>query len=196
MSTPPDLPRDALIAAALDLIATRGWLSFRMSPLANAADMPLAAVYRAFPDKEAVLAAYLQRLTERAAEGEAIAAEGPARDRLFDAAMQVFEAAEGEREPLRVLRHELARDPLALLALRDALSRVAAFVLDRAGLETGGFRGAARVMGLGAILMRTLPQWLDDEPGLAKTMAALDRGLRRAESWACRFEPPEQPQSE
>jgi hypothetical protein len=69
-------------------------------------------------------------------------------------------------------------------------------VLDRAGLETGGFRGAARVMGLGAILMRTLPQWLDDEPGLAKTMAALDRGLRRAETWARRFEPPERPQSE
>ena len=83
-----------------------------------------------------------------------------------------------------------------MAAARDALSRVAAFVLDRAGLETGGFRGAARVMGLGAILMRTLPQWLDDEPGLAKTMAALDLGLRRAESWARRFEPPEQPQSE
>ena len=55
-------------------------------------------------------------------------------------------------------------------------------MLHTAGLGTEGVIGAARVAGLASVYACVFRTWLeDDEPGLARTMAALDRRLRRGE---------------
>lgn len=178
---------EALLDAAIALIATRGWHEFTLSALAAASDASLADIYRVFPDRVAVLTAYLTRLDERVLAGEPVAEDGPARDRLFDAAMQVLEAAEPEKDFIRVLTRELPSDPTSLLALRHAVTRSARWTLERASLPVHGFAGGFRLMGFALILAQTVPIWVDDDAGLAKTMAALDRQLRRAEGWVSRL---------
>lgn len=171
---------DALIDAALEIIAAQGWRVFNLPALARAAGQPLAAVYRLLPDRAAVLGAYLRRLGARALEGPEIAAEGPPRDRLFDAVMQVFDAALPAREAIRVLAIDLRADPLTVLALRREAARLAAVTLARAGIAADGFLGAARVAGLIAVMLQLARVWVDDTDDQARTMAALDRRLRRA----------------
>jgi hypothetical protein len=55
-------------------------------------------------------------------------------------------------------------------------------MLEAAGISTDGPTGAIKVAGLGMAYAWVFRTWLgDDDPGLAKTMAALDRRLRRGE---------------
>jgi hypothetical protein len=59
------------------------------------------------------------------------------------------------------------------------------WMLEAAGMETGGLRGAARVAGLSLVYIKGLYSWKNDEsPDLAKTMATLDKDLSRAEQLA------------
>ena len=53
------------------------------------------------------------------------------------------------------------------------------------GLNTSGGKGAFRAQGLALIFARVLRVWVhDDDPGLARSMAELDRGLARGQSWS------------
>ncbi len=56
------------------------------------------------------------------------------------------------------------------------------WMLQAAGVDTSGVGGKAKISGLAAVYGSVLRTWLnDDDPGLARTMAALDRRLRRGE---------------
>ena len=60
--------------------------------------------------------------------------------------------------------------------------RCARWVLALAGLEADGMTGQARAQGLGVIIGQARAAWRGDSAGdFAKTMASLDRNLRRAE---------------
>ena len=59
------------------------------------------------------------------------------------------------------------------------------WMLEAAGIGASGPRGALRAQGAALMFARVLSVWVDDdEPGLDRTMAALDRGLASAERWA------------
>src|SRR5436305_1993893 len=69
-------------------------------------------------------------------------------------------------------------------------------MLTAADIDAFGTRGMVRAQGMAVIYARTLRVWLDDDdPGLARTLAELDRNLARAQSWAywlddiCRYVP-------
>ncbi len=56
------------------------------------------------------------------------------------------------------------------------------FMLEAAGVEAEGAAGALKLQGLALAWARVLRVWLDDdEPGLSRTMAELDRVLTRGE---------------
>jgi hypothetical protein len=56
------------------------------------------------------------------------------------------------------------------------------WMLEAAGIGTDGATGGLRVAGLAAVYASVFRVWLeDDDPGHARTMAALDRRLRRGE---------------
>jgi hypothetical protein len=60
--------------------------------------------------------------------------------------------------------------------------RCARWVLALAGLEADGMTGQARGQGLGVIIGQARAAWRGDSAGdFAKTMASLDKNLRRAE---------------
>ncbi len=56
------------------------------------------------------------------------------------------------------------------------------FMLAAAGISTEGPLGGLKVQGAVVVFSNTMQTWLeDDDPALARTMARLDRELRRGE---------------
>ena len=77
------------------------------------------------------------------------------------------------------------RNPGLALALNAMAVRSQQWMLEAAGIGAHGPRGALRAQGAALMFARVLRVWVDDdEPGLDRTMAALDRGLASAERWA------------
>ncbi len=104
------------------------------------------------------------------------------RDRLFDLIMKRFEAMEPYRAAVLAMEHGQDRDPTLLAAAHQRHVRCARWVLALAGLEADGMTGQARAQGLGVIIGQARAAWRGDEAGdFAKTMASLDKNLRRAE---------------
>ena len=70
-----------------------------------------------------------------------------------------------------------------------SLIRSQTAMLQAAGVDTEGPRGAVRVAGLAGVFTRTFHAWLDDtDPGMARTMATLDRQLRSGERTLSAFD--------
>jgi AcrR family transcriptional regulator len=177
-------PSDRIVDAAFKLIAERGWRPLGLADIAGAAGLTLAQLYRLYRSKSAILAAFRRRIDGAVLAGldPADRAEGP-RDRLFDVLMRRFDALRPHRAALAVLWRECPGDPLAALAGACALAGSMAWMLEAAGISAAGPLGRLRAQGLAAIWLATMPAWLkDDSEDQARTMAALDRNLSRAEN--------------
>jgi AcrR family transcriptional regulator len=177
---------DRMMQAALALASERGWRNVSLADMAARAELPLLEVYQEFPTKTAVLLR-LVGSTDRAAlsQGPAAATDTP-RDRLFDVVMRRFDALQARREGTVAILRDLPSDPAALLCLSARLARSMAWMLEAAGISSSRCVGSVRVKGLALVYLNALRVWMkDDSPDMARTMAALDKGLRRAERIAC-----------
>ena len=118
-------------------------------------------------------------------DGESAPAADDARDRVFDVLMRRFDALDSYREAIVVLSRELPRDPASLAALAPQAHRSFAMMLREAGIADRGIVGRLRVAALIGVWMATLRIWLaDDSADKERTMAALDRHLRRLFDWS------------
>lgn len=182
-SSPRSTPEDRIVEAALKLAATRGWQDLALADIAAAARVSLPDLAKLFHSKSAILAAWMRRIDAdvlAAAEAENLESESP-RDRLFDVLMLRFDALAPQKPALKRIAQDFARDPLAAATmLRPALQSLG-WMLEAAGLDSSGLRGALRVRGLALIWATVFRVWIDDGEDQAKTMAELDRRLRQAE---------------
>jgi AcrR family transcriptional regulator len=176
-------PAQAVLDAALRLAATIGWRHATLADIASEAGLTLAELYALYPSKASILAAIMHRADEqvlRGADGEA--GEESVRDRLFDVVMRRFDALAPHKDALRNIVRDVACDPMESACVALSMGRSLTWMLESAGVRSGGLAGAARVKGLGAIYLATMRVWLnDDSEDQGKTMAALDRHLARAE---------------
>jgi hypothetical protein len=107
------------------------------------------------------------------------------RERLFDVLMRRLEAMAPYKEAVRSMLHSARRHPGLAFALNCMAVRSQTWMLEAAAIDAAGKKGALRAQGAALIFARVLNVWLDDDdPGLDRTMAALDRGLASAERWA------------
>lgn len=187
MSTVDPSLRPALGRALLSVAAAKPWRDITIHDLAAAMQAPVAALYPATVGEALDCA---EELFDRAM-GEGLAAPDSAalvRDRLFDIAMRRFEAMEPARASLLAIDSALERDPAAMALQHGRHVRAARWALALAGLEADGVAGAARAQGLALILAQTRAAWRrETSTDFAKTMAALDSALRRAEETLGRF---------
>lgn len=178
-----------IIDCALELAATQGWRETTLADIAVAAKISLAVLHGHYPSKQAILAAYLDRV-DRAmitGVGPELLAE-PVRDRLFEVIMRRFDALAPQREGVRAIVRASCGDPCLGLATACRLRRSLALVLEVSGLDSSGVRGVIRIKALGLLYLRVLRVWLDDDSeDMARTMAALDKGLDRLDRAAARF---------
>lgn len=155
-----------------------------MSDLASRANVPLATLYRLFPTREAIVDAFVRDIDAAVVSSGCYRPDdpSPARDRLFDVVMRRIDAMTPHKAAVRTLMTNAACDPYAGLCVIFRLSRSLALMLEAAGLSNAGTTGVLRIKGLSLIWLNTVRTWLDDSSAdLAKTMAALDKGLRQAE---------------
>lgn len=182
---PPVGERDHIIDAAFALIARDGWRRLGMAAIAAEAGLPIVVLYRIFPSKPAILRAFTRRIDEAALANPVEAAEDErSRDRVFDLLMQRFDALRPYRGALDVLGRELPTDPAPALCTGARLLCSMAWMLEAAGIATGGLRGLVAVKLTAAVYLATMRVWLRDEsPDMGPTMATLDRRLRGIERW-------------
>jgi AcrR family transcriptional regulator len=178
-----DKTRKRIIDALMALAAERDWEAIGLADVAERAGLPLARLRQAYDGRLAILAELARRTDEAVLAGldPQMAEEAP-RERLFDVLFARFEALAPYRDGLRGLAAGAGRDPFLALALNRIAVTSMAWMLTAAGIPATGAIGAARAQGLALVWARVMRVWFDDDdPGLARTMAALDRRLREAE---------------
>lgn len=189
-----DLARAALAAAGAG-----AWRSLTLLDLARAAGRPISDFYGASLGEavDCVEEAFDRAISDNL---ESLDASQSVRDRLFDLIMKRFEAMEAHRAAIVSMEAGAERDPILLTAQHQRHVRCARWVLALAGLEADGMTGNARAQGLGVIIGQARSAWRGDDAGdFTKTMASLDKNLRRAEEmfgrWAG-FEAKPKPEAE
>lgn len=182
---------EAALDAFLGLVADKGFAAVTLRDVAQAAALGLADLYRLYPDKVALVAAFMARVDAEVLAGTPSQSdpEETARDRLFDTMMRRYDALRPHKAALRAIRRGAQRDPMLALALGPALRRSMAAMLEAAGVPSDGLAGALRQNGLLALHYAVSRVFDQDETGdLSKTMAALDGRLKTAERWSQLFD--------
>ena len=169
-----------VIDATMTLIGGRGWHQVALADIAAASNTSLAELHAAYPSKQAILSAFIRQIDAAMLAGPAL--EGSPRERLFELIMRRLDALDPYKPGVEALLRGLPCDPVASICIVGDAMNAMGWMLEAAGLESQGVRGMLRRKGLAVIYAATLRVWVGDESeDLAKTMAALDRHLKRAE---------------
>ncbi len=182
--------RGKIITAFLGLLAEKRFEQIGLAEIAQAAGVSLAQFRGEFASPLAILAAHIKD-TDRAVLGEDFSdmAEEPPRERIFDVLMRRLEILAPHREAVRSLLRSASRNPPLAMAFNGLAVRSQQWMLTAAGVGSSGPRGMVRAQGLALLFSSVLRAWVhDDDPGLARTMAALDRALGRGQRFAGLFE--------
>jgi AcrR family transcriptional regulator len=194
---PADNTRDTIIEAFLSLLAETSFEKIGLAAVADKAGLSLAEMRKYFGSTFDMVAGFV-----RATDGKVLAggdvedAQATTRDRLFDVLMRRFEVLTPNRAAVRSLACSARRNPRFALGMNKLAVRSQQWMMSAAGLDSSGLRGGLRAQALAVMFARVMRVWLDDEdPGLARTMAELDRELAAGARLAtlfgdlCRFAP-------
>jgi AcrR family transcriptional regulator len=178
--------RERVIEAFLALLADKPMEEIGFGEIAARAGVPLAQLRVLFGSKLAILAAHIKEIDRQVLGSiDADMAEEPPRERLFDVLMRRLEVLAPHKAALRSLLRSARRNAGLALALNSMAVRSQRWMLTAADIPASGPKGALRAQGLAALYASVLRTWLDDEDeGLARTMAALDRALGRGQRLA------------
>lgn len=169
-----------ILAAALACAAKKSWADVTLLDIADEADLPLLALRGQFNTKEAIVAGLLREIDDEVLKRAPKRSEGQSsRDALFDVLMTRFDVLAPYKAALKSIYAGGSTD----LGLAGPFLSSMHWMLQAAGIGTDGVGGGVRVTGLATIYASVFRTWLDDDdPGLSRTMAALDRRLRSGES--------------
>jgi AcrR family transcriptional regulator len=195
--SPPLSDRDKIIEAFFALLAEQSFEDIGYAELAARAGVPLATLRGEFGSKLPIVAAHIKAIDRKVlAGGDADIAEEPPRERLFDVLMRRLEALAPHKAAIRSLMRSARRHPSLALAFNGLAVRSQQWMLTAANIDAAGPRGIVRAQGLALLFAGVLRTFVhDDDEGLARTMAALDRALARGQRWSgflddlCRFAP-------
>ncbi len=175
-------PKEAIIEAALRLMALQGWRDTSLKDIAAEANITLAVMRAEFSGKQKILTAIMAGFDVAMIDDlDPEIVEDPVRDRLFDVVMRRFDVLEPHKEAIKNLIADLSRDPAALACfMAGPMRRSVRWMLEAAHVEPWGPLQPIQEKGMGLLYLGTMRIWLrDDDADLSKTMAGLDRGLVR-----------------
>jgi len=179
----PTTEREKIIAAFLDLLADKPFEQIGLAEVAAGAGLSLAQLRGEFGSTLAMVAAHVKAVDRAVLAADfSDMAEEPPRERLFDVLMRRLETLSPHREAVRSLLRSAGRNPPLAFALNGLAVRSQQWMLSAADIKASGPRGMIRAQGLALLFASVLRTWVrDDDPGLARTMAALDRALGRGQ---------------
>ena len=181
-SEPTDI-NERVVMAALEFATAGRWHDVAIPEIATAAGISAEELHDLFPVKSAIIAAFVKKIDRQVVGQEfGFEKEDTPRDRLFEILMSRFDALDPHRAAVRTLSRDLKTDPMGMLCLSSTAMISANWILETANIPSSGPFGLLRANGLLAVWLGALHVWLaDDSPDLSRTMAALDRYLRRTE---------------
>ena len=168
------------------LLAEHRFEEIGLAEVAGRAGIKLSQLRTEFGSTLAILAAHIKEIDRVVlAGGDADMTDEPARERLFDVLMRRLDTLAPYKDAVRSIMCSARRSPGLAFALNAMAVRSQHWMLEAAGINASGPRGALRAQGAALMFARVVAVWIDEEEeGLDRTMAALDRGLGRAERWA------------
>lgn len=175
--------RERIIEAMLSLLSERPFEEVSLRAIAERAGVGLDELARAFASRGAILEAYTRRVDERVLhDGFADTAEEAPRERLFDVLMTRLDVLRPNRPALACLLRSAERDLRLALFLNALAMRSMRWMLEAAEVTPSGWRGQLALQRLALGFARVLRVFVrEDDPGLPRTMAALDKELRAME---------------
>jgi AcrR family transcriptional regulator len=178
--------RERIIDAFMALLAEKPIEQIGLAEIAKRAGVSLSDLRDAFGATLAILAAHMKAIDRAVlAGGDDDMAEEPPRERLFDVLMRRLELLAPHKAAVRSLLRSATRDPGLAFALNGLAVRSQQWMLTAADIDAAGSRGMLRAQGLALLFAQVLSTWVHDhDPGLARTMAALDRALARGQRWS------------
>ena len=178
--------RQKIIDAFMGLLAVRPIEEIGFADIASRAGLSLAELRDEFNSVLGILAAHIKEIDRKVLADSASDMEDESpRERLFDVLMRRIEALTDYKAAVRSLLRSAQYDPPLALALNSMSVRSMEWMLTAADIDAAGTRGLIRAQGLAVLYSRVLRVWLrDDDEGLARTMAALDRQLANGQRWA------------
>ena len=182
----PGSKREKIIAGFLTLLAEKPIEQIGFAEIAKEAGVPLSQLRDEFASTLAILAAHIKAI-DRAVLAADLSdmAEEPPRERLFDVLMRRLELLAPHRQAVRSLLRSARRNLPLAMALNGLAVRSQQWMLTAAEINASGPRGMVRAQGLALLFGSVLGTWVrDDDPGLARTMAALDRVLARGQRFS------------
>lgn len=169
-----------VIEAAMLLAGEKPWSDVSLREIAEAAGSNLAEVSGSFSSKSDVLAAFIRHIDKQVLANAPSPQQGESqRDALFEVLMSRFDVLMPYKNSLR----SIAGSGDFEISLIKPMLATQGWMLQAAGIDSDGPSGALRTVGLASVYASVFRTWLeDDDPGLARTMAVLDRRLRRGET--------------
>jgi AcrR family transcriptional regulator len=190
-------PRARIVQAFLALLEERSFEEIGFGDIAARAGLALSELRAEFGSKLAIFAAHMKEVDRQVLAGiDPDMAEEDARERLFDVLMRRLEILAPHKDAIASLLRSVRRDPPLAFALNGLAVRSQQWMLTAADIEAAGPNGMLRAQGLALLFARVLRTFIrDEDEGLARTMAALDRELARGQRWVglldglCRLSP-------
>jgi len=178
--------REKAMGALMALLLKHRFEEIGLAEVAGQAGIKLSQLRAEFGSTLAILGAHIREIDRVVLAGSDPAmTDESARERLFDVLMRRLDVLAPHKEAVRSLMLSARRHPGLALALNAMAVRSQRWMLEAAGINASGPRGALRAQGAALMFARVLSVWIDDEDqGLDRTMAALDRGLSSAARWA------------
>ena len=181
-----DSVRDKAVAAFMALLAEQSFEAIGLAEVAGRAGVSLSQLRGEFGTTLGIVAAHMKDTDRAVLDGDAgdMTDESP-RDRLFEVLMRRLDTLAPHKDAIRSLMRSARRNPALAFALNGLAVRSQRWMLTAAGIGAAGPRGALRAQAAALMFARVAAVWIDDdEEGLDRTMAALDRGLASAERWS------------
>src|ERR1700722_17074118 len=178
--------RERIVEAFMALLGEQPIEEIGFAGIAARAGVSLSELRNTFGSKLSILAAYQKAIDRHVLGGiDADMAQEPPRERLFDVLMRRIDALSPHKAAVRSLVRSAGRNPGLALALTGFAVRSQQWMLTAADISAAGPRGMVRAQGLAMLFAGVLRTWLrDEDPGLARTMSALDRSLARGQRFS------------
>jgi AcrR family transcriptional regulator len=179
-------PRERIIAAFMALLAEKPIERIDIVEVAKRAEVSLVDLRSEFSTTLAILAAHMKEIDRAVLRGgDGDMAQEPERERLFDVLMRRIEALAPHRQAVRSLMRSATYNPPLAIALNGLAVQSQQWMLAAADIPASGPKGMVRAQGLALMFASVLRTWFNDtDPGLARTMAALDSALARGQRWS------------
>ena len=173
-----------VVSALFRLLETHRWDDISLSDIAAESGAELADLRTRVDSRFGILELFARNIDAEVIKSVDSDLRGePARERLFDILMSRLDALQPHKAAIDSLMRSARRDPLLSAQLNRLACTSQGWMLEAAGISGKGIAGAIRIQGLVLAFARVLGIWLkDDDPDMARTMAELDKVLRRGEA--------------